>query len=274
MSGTIWSKFFWNDWESEEALRMCSLAAQGLWMRMLCLAAKAKPTGYVLLNGEMPTPSDLARLCGASEAEVSTLLAELDRWGVFSRDRQGRIYSRRMVREAKKLAIARQNGAKGGNPSLRKQTVIRSSDNPPVKLVDKPHKPEAISQEPIEEKTTLQCSPDTAAGAPIDHERLLDQLWRAAGPCLRQAAPGLQYLEWPTLWLREGFDLELDILPAIRDRAARLRRPQTIETWKFFDGAVRDWADSRRRQSSRNGAGRIINMDEINALITRDGTHG
>jgi hypothetical protein len=39
MSGTRWSKFYWSDWDGDMRLRLCSLAAQGLWMQMLCIAA-------------------------------------------------------------------------------------------------------------------------------------------------------------------------------------------------------------------------------------------
>ncbi len=42
-----WGKFYWNDWQGDPCLRVCGLAAQGLWMRMLCLAAEADPIGYV-----------------------------------------------------------------------------------------------------------------------------------------------------------------------------------------------------------------------------------
>jgi hypothetical protein len=118
VSGVIWSKFFWSDWESDPALRFCSLAAQGLWMRMLCVAAQSEPIGFVCIAGRPLDVTDLARVTGCSEAEVDVLVSELDRSGVFSRDRKGRIFSRRMVNDQQKLAIARINGAKGGNPAL------------------------------------------------------------------------------------------------------------------------------------------------------------
>src|SRR5580765_8207081 len=116
-----WSKFFWNDWETDPALKLCSLAAQGLWMRMLCICAKAEPRGWLLVAGQPLSDSDLARLTSVTAEEgVETLLAELGSKGVFSRDRKGRIYSRRMVRDEKRTKRNRQNGKTGGNPSLRK----------------------------------------------------------------------------------------------------------------------------------------------------------
>src|SRR5690606_6490975 len=109
------------------ALQLGSFAAQGLWMRLWCIAAESNPTGYVTVNGNALDETGIARLTGATVSEVANLLGELERNGVFSRDRHGRIYSRRMVRDAKKRATAQKNGKSGGNPSLRKDY-----DNPPL----------------------------------------------------------------------------------------------------------------------------------------------
>lgn len=151
MTGTVWSKFFWADWESDEALRLCSLASQGLWMRMLCLAAKADPTGYVTVNGRPLGVTDIARLAGVTETECESLLSELDRNGVFSRTRNGTIYSRRMMRDAKRRQIAQKNGKSGGNPNLSKDKEKSPPDNPLVKGRLKTQEPEAKSQEPERE---------------------------------------------------------------------------------------------------------------------------
>lgn len=148
MTSNPWDKFFWNDWENDPALKLCGLSAQGLWMRILCICAKADPKGYLVVAGRPLSAADLAALAGKPQPEVETLLRELADYGVSSTDRIGRIYSRRMVRDAKKARIAVENGKKGGNPNLSKQTVIPPPDNPPVNRVDKPQKPEAKSHEP------------------------------------------------------------------------------------------------------------------------------
>lgn len=144
--GNPWSKFYWSDWESDPALRLCSLAAQGLWMRMLCIAAAHDPIGYVAVVGRGLDETALARMTGCSESEVAALLGELDQNGVFSRDRHGRIFSRRMISDAKKSAIARKNGKEGGNPSLGNKKRNSSSDNQSLKPRLKPHIPEARIQ--------------------------------------------------------------------------------------------------------------------------------
>ena len=138
MSSNPSSKWFWNDWDNDSALRLCSLAAQGLWMRMLSIAARAVPIGYVIINGRPADATDLAHVTGASEAEVRCLIDELEDRRIFSRDRHHRIYNRRMVRDERSRLAAIKTGKEGGNPELRRGTVpkeervrrFRRSDNP------------------------------------------------------------------------------------------------------------------------------------------------
>jgi hypothetical protein len=147
-----WSKFFWSDWRSDPRLRMCGLAARGLWMEMLALMHEADPYGHLLVNGNVPTNDQLAVLAGAPPSHLPDLLGELERVGVFSRTRKGVIYSRRMLRDEKKVAIARQNGTKGGNPTLCNGGINPPLDNPPLNPGDKAQKPEARSQKPEGDK--------------------------------------------------------------------------------------------------------------------------
>lgn len=127
------STFYWKDYENDEGLRISSLAAQGLWMRLLCIAAKAEPFGYVLVNGHALDATGAARLAGSEPTEAAALIAELERNGVFSRDRKGRMFSRRMVKEAATRAKNQKNGKKGGNPALLasggKETTKAKADN-------------------------------------------------------------------------------------------------------------------------------------------------
>jgi hypothetical protein len=114
-----WSKFWWQDYERDPALRSCSLAAQGLWMRMLCFMHEGDPYGYLTVNGKVPDNKRLAAMIGKTEKEITACLHELDDAGVFSRDGDGTIYSRRLVRDKAVTDEARENGRRGGNPSLK-----------------------------------------------------------------------------------------------------------------------------------------------------------
>lgn len=132
-----WSKFYWSDWLADPKLKLCSLSAQGLWIRLCCIAAEAVPIGYVVLEGNILGPKDIASECGKPLREVEAALAELLKWGVCRKDRRGRLYSRRLIKDAAKREIARKNGKNGGNPSLRKDGENPQSDN----LWLKPQKP-------------------------------------------------------------------------------------------------------------------------------------
>ena len=137
------------------ALRMCSLAARGLWIEMLCLMHEARPHGSLLVNGKPVTAAQLANLVGGGVAEVEGFLAELEEAGVFSRDADGALYSRRMRRDEERAAVNRVNGRAGGNPSLKQG--VNPAVNPPVnpadKAGDKAQKPESKIQTPEPENS-------------------------------------------------------------------------------------------------------------------------
>lgn len=130
-----WTKFDWDAWDTDAALMMCSMAAQGFWMRLLCLCSKQE--GYLLIAGQKPTDEDLAFVTRQPVAMVTVWLTELADRKVFSRDGNGIIYSRRMVSDIRNSAINRLNGKKGGNPALRKDEGKSQPDNLPPKPPDK-----------------------------------------------------------------------------------------------------------------------------------------
>lgn len=160
MSGTTWTKFYWSDWESDPALRLCSLAAQGLWMRMLCIASAHDPIGYVAVAGRGLDETALARMTGCSGSEAADLLGELERNGVFSRDRNGRIYSRRMVSDAKRAAIARKNGKMGGNPTLSDKKTNPPRDKRTDKASLKTQEPVTSNQKGEDDKSSFVAASD------------------------------------------------------------------------------------------------------------------
>jgi hypothetical protein len=144
-------KFYTSDWRSDPRLKMCSMAARGLWVEMICLMHEASPYGHLLIAGQSPTEAQLAVLVGASPDEITALLGELESAGVFSRTRTRVIYSRKLTRMEKKAATARNNGRKGGNPTLGKKRDNSTSDNPEDKGGDKPQIPESRVQREKEE---------------------------------------------------------------------------------------------------------------------------
>lgn len=132
-----WMKFHPQDWRADEKLRLCSLAARGLWIEMLAIMHRSERYGHLLIGGVAPTDAQLAVQAGASPHEVSELIGQLESAGVFSRSAGGTIYSRRMTRDRKKADLARKNGKNGGNPKLCNQTDIPASDKGQDKPPDK-----------------------------------------------------------------------------------------------------------------------------------------
>jgi hypothetical protein len=107
-------------------------------------------------------------MAGVGLPEGQALLSELERNGVFSRDRTGTIFSRRLVKDEKKSKIARKIGKKGGNPSIRNKRGSSPSVNPLVNPQDKgwdnTHKPCTNSQK--KESPAQPPDPGGAAAAP------------------------------------------------------------------------------------------------------------
>jgi len=113
-----WLKFYPSDWRGDAGLRQCSYAARGLWMDLISIMHEAEPYGHLIVNGKAPDARRIAAMLGGAEKHVAAMLAELEDAGVFSRDNDGTIYSRRMVRDNQKAERDRANGKRGGNPDL------------------------------------------------------------------------------------------------------------------------------------------------------------
>jgi hypothetical protein len=229
-----WDKFYWNDWETDPALKLCSLSAQGLWMRILCICAKADPKGYMLVAGHPLSPADLSSLVGKPVPEVETLLHELARYDVFSTDRIGRIYNRKMVRQVKKARTAHENGKKGGNPNLSNEREISPLDNLEDKPEVKPHKPKAISHSSTKNTALARfdefwnaCPKKTAKGAAerawlkatslAEPDVLIAAMRRYADT---QSGKDAAFMKTPGPWLNEKRWLDEGIAPVVEDEEA------------------------------------------------------
>ena len=161
-----WMKFYPADWRADTALRMCSLAARGLWMEMLSIMHEATPRGSLLINGKNIGSKQLANLCGATLRETAALLTELETAGVFSRADDGTIFSRRMKRDVEKAERDKANGKTGGNPNLN------AGVTPGIK--PRSQRPKVRNQKPRLQKERRERTRTSALAAPwteADRER-------------------------------------------------------------------------------------------------------
>lgn len=135
----LWLKFYPKDWNGDQQLRLCSLAARGIWASFLEPMHMAIPYGHLLINGAKPSYTELAVIASCRPREVEYCLKELLQRGVASQTPDGVIFSRRMVRDAERLAKRRANGKQGGHPLLVNHPVIHNppnKDNQEVKPID------------------------------------------------------------------------------------------------------------------------------------------
>lgn len=239
-----WMKFYPRDWRGDQALRAVSLAARGLWMECLCIMHEAKPYGHLVLNGNPVDGDTLARMTGVPVDEVSALMAELRQAGVLSVTGKGVVFSRRMTKDHARA----QKGRKAANKRWSQASDdVEQSEAPNRSPNGLPttQKPDTRSQIPEREKSLAQQSGTARADAappPSRYQELLERLLEANGVhgFRDERSPGLLVMA-PIIGLIEaGFDLERDILPAIRSKPNAAAR-----NWRYFEGQIRDYRSMR-----------------------------
>jgi hypothetical protein len=143
MAATAQTSWFWSDWLGDQAVRRLTPAERGVWIDLLALAAVGSPFGYVCdERGRALSFEEIARVTNAgSPEEVSKLIAGIVDKGAASRDRTGRLFNRRMVRDAQKavekkhLAEKRANaGRTGGEHTRDKWRQFHGNQNLPQQM--------------------------------------------------------------------------------------------------------------------------------------------
>lgn len=210
MSDMPWIRFFPSDWLA--GTRGMSAAETGIYITLIA-------TMYE--RGE-PVPEDhsrLARLCGASNSVFKKALETLIEEGKIERV-EGGIWNNRVGKENAFRAEKSELGARAASARWDK----------------KPNKNKADTDAPaLQQQSTSNANqkPDTrnhiAAAQLSPSAFLYDRLIEAAstrGPCHPTLALGIGQI---TDLIAQGYDLDRDILPIIREKA----RPD-IGSWKFF----------------------------------------
>ena len=159
-------QFYPSDWRKDSGLRLCSIAARGLWVELMCIAHEGDEYGKLKQNGRGFSHKTLGKLVGLSPQTCLKLLKELEENRVFSRDDDGTIYSRRMVRDEEIRNIRAESGIKGGNPNLLGNLVKQNGKQKPT---------------PSSSSSTSSSSSNTSSneevGAPKKTYLLDDEFW-------------------------------------------------------------------------------------------------
>uniref|UniRef100_A0A6H2A4Q8 Uncharacterized protein n=1 Tax=viral metagenome TaxID=1070528 RepID=A0A6H2A4Q8_9ZZZZ len=110
--------FYFGDWMKAPEVRALELGDRMIWFEMLGFMWESTERGYLTINNK-PIPDDtLARMLGLSVIRLRVGLVAMDNLNIFSRRKDGAIYSRRMVGDETKREKYREFGKKGGNPKL------------------------------------------------------------------------------------------------------------------------------------------------------------
>lgn len=174
-------QFYPGDWV-RDPVAGCSLAAQGLWLRMLFLMHDSERYGYLVVNGSPMTSGSIARRCGCTPDEYEALLAELDSAGVPRRTKEGTIYNKRMVDDARERAQAAERKRK----ERERHVIGRTDVTPPVTDASRPSHASSSSSPSTSEKTEEKTKPRTRETPDLDLEALKSAVEELTGA--KQAA--------------------------------------------------------------------------------------
>lgn len=158
MAATHSTKWFWSDWLGDQEVRRLTPAERGIWIDLLGLAAVGSPVGYVCDDRGRALPlEEIRRVTNSvSIEEVSKLIEGILEKGAASRDRAGRLYNRRMVREAALSAKRKRNGAVGGERTRLMWQEFKSLPQYQLRQLPQREKPSLI---PIKKITTTEYVP-------------------------------------------------------------------------------------------------------------------
>lgn len=192
------------DWQAEKTLNFCSWEARYVWFEILLLMHQAEPRGFLLKNNGQPySEADLVEVIHkATPQRIKDCLFELETNHVYSRDRNGVIYSRKMVKAERKKKTAQSNGKNGGNPALKKSPPIqhgtKNGTEKDPKLtnfgeIENPASPEKqIEIQPSDNQTLVYQSPETRVQRPEKKERKRVEAPEGARPFPQVSDPEIQ----------------------------------------------------------------------------------
>jgi hypothetical protein len=178
-------KFYPADWQADELLGMCTLAARGLWLEMIGIMHKADPYGHLVVNGRPPTDTQLAALARCPPDQIPSLLEELENAGVFSRTRTRVIYSRRMTRDERRRKdgeTAEKTGSKvPGSRRWQRHEKQRQNTPPPLVVIgvgdQPPNHPDARVQSLDRKKETPSGVSKESRGTRLPRSFHMEDEW-------------------------------------------------------------------------------------------------
>lgn len=107
--------FYFGDWLKDPGIRALDWDVRMVWMEMLGFMWESERRGYLVLNGKEIDRKTLQKMLGCDRKLIIKSLLQLEKYSIFSRTKEGIIYSRRMAEDEEK----RQNKRKAGKIGMQ-----------------------------------------------------------------------------------------------------------------------------------------------------------
>jgi hypothetical protein len=245
MAKMAWFKFYPSDWLSDSKVLACPWEARAFWMALLCHMQQCEPRGYLATSDGKPwSLEEVASRVGCSKLFAKKMQNILEKNGVFSRNQDGVIFSRRIVADAAKTLKAQERGKLGGNPALK--LVINRQDKP-QNPDTRNHNIQSLSEggliEEFEaaEKRLKEAYPSKAGATD-----LVGEFRRELTEAVRPHAPPTDATFAPIADLiSSGMHPITDILRPARNRARALPENYAITSWNYYATVVINQSNGR-----------------------------
>lgn len=128
-----YQRWYWRDWFADQAILMLPPEHRCIWFEMLGLMASGDAPGFLDTYGVEPDVyiSFQRRI---DLHVVQQALIQIERLGLFSRDESGRIFSRRIIREADEFSKNQSNGSRGGRPKNTENPNQKPQPETPISI--------------------------------------------------------------------------------------------------------------------------------------------
>jgi uncharacterized protein YdaU (DUF1376 family) len=106
-------RFYIGDWRRDVGVQSLSYHYRGIWLELLMLMHCSEQRGRLVLLGKPMSDDSISRLLGLSRQEGAKAIQVLLESAVASRDSDGALICRRMIREAQISQARKEAGSKG-----------------------------------------------------------------------------------------------------------------------------------------------------------------
>jgi hypothetical protein len=106
-------QFYIGDWRKDVGVQSLSYHYRGIWLELLMLMHCSEQRGRLVLNAKPMSDPSISRLLGLTQQEGANAIQVLLESAVASRDSEGALICRRMVKEEEIKAVRRKAGSKG-----------------------------------------------------------------------------------------------------------------------------------------------------------------